>query len=66
MLKHVCYYEFGCLFATNYRNIMRLSILMQELWFEMWHDVNLNEKSKVVTKSYFVFLIRIYAKTNIF
>lgn len=51
MLKHVCYYEFGCLFATNYRNIMRLSILMQELWFEMWHDVNLNEKSKVVTKS---------------
>ncbi|GAB4841049.1 hypothetical protein Ancab_021795 [Ancistrocladus abbreviatus] len=36
---------------ANHRNIVRSSILMRELWLEMWHDNHPNTKSKFVTKA---------------
>ncbi|XP_031484121.1 phospholipid--sterol O-acyltransferase isoform X2 [Nymphaea colorata] len=36
---------------VNHRNIVRLPVLMRELWLEMWHDTHPDAKSKFVTKS---------------
>lgn len=36
---------------ANHRNIVRSSVLMRELWLEMWHDIHPDKKSKFVTKA---------------
>uniref|UniRef100_A0A0E0GER3 Phospholipid--sterol O-acyltransferase n=1 Tax=Oryza nivara TaxID=4536 RepID=A0A0E0GER3_ORYNI len=35
---------------ANHRNIVRMPVLMRELWLEMWHDMHPDAKSKFVTK----------------
>ncbi|EYU17938.1 hypothetical protein MIMGU_mgv1a002679mg [Erythranthe guttata] len=36
---------------ANHRNIVRSSVLMRELWLEMWHDTHPDKTSKFVTKA---------------
>ena len=36
--------------TANHRNIVRMPVLMRELWLEMWHDMHPDSKSKFVTK----------------
>ncbi|KAJ3672118.1 hypothetical protein LUZ60_006839 [Juncus effusus] len=36
---------------ANHRNIVRLQVLMRELWLQMWHDIHPHAKSKFVTKA---------------
>ncbi|XP_051141912.1 phospholipid--sterol O-acyltransferase isoform X1 [Andrographis paniculata] len=36
---------------ANHRNIVRSSVLMRELWLEVWHDMHPDKKSKFVTKA---------------
>ncbi|XP_020599211.1 phospholipid--sterol O-acyltransferase [Phalaenopsis equestris] len=36
---------------ANHRNIVRSSVLMRELWLQMWHDIQPDAKSKFVTKA---------------
>jgi hypothetical protein len=38
------------LLTANHRNIVRMPVLMRELWLEMWHDMHPDSKSKFVTK----------------
>ncbi|CAM8933296.1 unnamed protein product [Rhodiola kirilowii] len=35
---------------ANHRNIVRSSVLMRELWLQMWHDIHPDAKLKFVTK----------------
>uniref|UniRef100_A0ACD5YQ98 Uncharacterized protein n=1 Tax=Avena sativa TaxID=4498 RepID=A0ACD5YQ98_AVESA len=37
---------------ANHRNIVRMPVVMRELWLEMWHDMHPNSKSKFVTKAF--------------
>uniref|UniRef100_A0A0A9BY72 Phospholipid--sterol O-acyltransferase n=1 Tax=Arundo donax TaxID=35708 RepID=A0A0A9BY72_ARUDO len=37
---------------ANHRNIVRMPVLMRELWLEMWHDMHPDSKSKFVTKAF--------------
>uniref|UniRef100_J3LIA1 Phospholipid--sterol O-acyltransferase n=1 Tax=Oryza brachyantha TaxID=4533 RepID=J3LIA1_ORYBR len=37
---------------ANHRNIVRMPVLMRELWLEMWHDMHPDAKSKFVTKAF--------------
>uniref|UniRef100_K3YR00 Phospholipid--sterol O-acyltransferase n=1 Tax=Setaria italica TaxID=4555 RepID=K3YR00_SETIT len=37
---------------ANHRNIVRMPVLMRELWLEMWHDMHPESKSKFVTKAF--------------
>lgn len=39
-----------CLSAASHRNIVRMPVLMRELWLEMWHDIHPDKKSNFVTK----------------
>ncbi|CAL9779415.1 unnamed protein product [Musa acuminata subsp. burmannicoides] len=34
-----------------HRNIVRSSVVMRELWLQMWHDIHPNAKSKFVSKA---------------
>ncbi|XP_045794128.1 phospholipid--sterol O-acyltransferase isoform X1 [Trifolium pratense] len=36
---------------ANHRNIVRSSVLMRELWLEMWRDIHPDAKSEFVTKA---------------
>lgn len=36
---------------ANHRNIVRSSVLMRELWLQMWHDIHPNATSTFVTKT---------------
>lgn len=37
---------------ANHRNIVRMPVLMRELWLEMWHDMHPDSNSKFVTKAF--------------
>uniref|UniRef100_A0A453PJ43 Uncharacterized protein n=3 Tax=Triticinae TaxID=1648030 RepID=A0A453PJ43_AEGTS len=37
---------------ANHRNIVRMPVVMRELWLEMWHDMHPHSKSKFVTKAF--------------
>ncbi|VAI49217.1 unnamed protein product [Triticum turgidum subsp. durum] len=37
---------------ANHRNIVRMPVVMRELWLEMWHDMHPYSKSKFVTKAF--------------
>lgn len=39
-------------FVANHRNIVRMQVLMRELWLQMWHDIHPNMQSSFVTKGY--------------
>jgi hypothetical protein len=43
--------------VANHRNIVRSSVLMRELWLEMWRDIHPDAKSEFVTKgiSYYIY-----------
>ncbi|XP_068662865.1 phospholipid--sterol O-acyltransferase isoform X1 [Aristolochia californica] len=36
---------------ANHRNIVRLPVLMRELWLQMWHDIQPDARSKFVSKA---------------
>ncbi|KMZ69805.1 Phospholipid:diacylglycerol acyltransferase [Zostera marina] len=36
---------------ANHRNIVRMQVLMRELWLQMWHDIHPNMQSSFVTKA---------------
>uniref|UniRef100_A0A453PJ10 Uncharacterized protein n=1 Tax=Aegilops tauschii subsp. strangulata TaxID=200361 RepID=A0A453PJ10_AEGTS len=38
--------------TANHRNIVRMPVVMRELWLEMWHDMHPHSKSKFVTKAF--------------
>ena len=37
---------------ANHRNIVRMPVVMRELWLEMWHDMHPYSQSKFVTKAF--------------